>query len=631
MTAAAPWLLIDFDSTLVTVETLERLAEITLGAGPDGAALRAEVAAVTDAAMAGELDFGQALSRRLDLLKPTREQVAEVARDLLDRISPSFARNADFLKRHAERIWIVSGGFRETILPVALRLGLNPDQVLANDLVYDAEGRAVAVDGANPLSRAGGKVEAVQALGLTGEAVAIGDGYTDYELKAAGVAARFHAYVETVRRDRVAALADRVAPDFDAVLHAEGLQGRYSFPRSRMKVLLLENVHPEAVRRFREAGYEVETRKGALDEDELIQALKGVSVLGLRSKTRLSARALEAADRLLCVGAFCIGTNQIDLEAAADRGVAVFNAPYSNTRSVVEMALGLIVTLQRGLFDKSLATHQGRWLKSAEGAREIRGKTLGLVGYGAIGSQLSVLAEALGMRVVYHDLVEKLSLGNARRAPSLNALLAEADVVSLHVDGRAQNTNLIGPGELARMKPGAFLLNLSRGHVVDVDALAEAVRSGRIGGAAVDVFPEEPAGAGDPFVSPLQGLPNVILTPHVGGSTEEAQEAIAEFAAERLLGFLNRGDTAFSVNLPNVSLSEVSGGHRLLHAHRNQPGVLAALNSVLASAGMNVLAQHLKTDERTGYVVVDVDRAYDPAALEALKRVPGTTRFRVLY
>ena len=359
--------------------------------------------------------------------------------------------------------------------------------------------------------------------------------------------------------------------------------------------------------------------------------MRGVHVLGVRSKTQVSAKVLQAADRLMAVAAFCIGTNQIDLDAAAARGVAVFNAPYSNTRSVVELAVGLTIVLLRDVSDKSAAMHRGEWNKSADGSRELRGKTLGIVGYGAIGSQLSVLAEALGMRVIFHDLTERLTLGNARRMPSLDALLAESDVVSLHVDGRADNTALIGAAELSRMKPGALLLNLSRGHIVDVGALAQALGSGRIGGAALDVFPDEPATNADPFDSPLRGLKNVILTPHIGGSTEEAQEAIGAFAAERLLAYLNRGDTTFCVNLPNVQLAEVSGAHRILHIHRNQPGVLADLNRALAAAGLNILGQHLKTDERTGYVITDVDRDYDPEALRTLKSVAGTLRFRMLH
>ncbi|WP_240612183.1 phosphoglycerate dehydrogenase [Brevundimonas vesicularis] len=397
-----------------------------------------------------------------------------------------------------------------------------------------------------------------------------------------------------------------------------------------MKMLLLENIHPAAVERLEEAGYSVETQKGALDEDDLIAAIKGVHVLGIRSKTTVSRRVLEHADRLMAVAAFCIGTNQIDLDAASDHGVAVFNAPYSNTRSVVELAIGLMIVLMRDVADKSSAMHVGKWNKSATGSKELRGKTLGIVGYGAIGSQLSVLAENLGMRVLFYDLSERLALGNARRMRSLDALLAESDVVTLHVDGRKENANIFGAAQFGRMKEGALFLNLARGHVVDVGALSQAIGSGRVAGAAVDVFPEEPRTNADPFESPLQGLPNMILTPHIGGSTEEAQEAIAEFAAERLLGYLNRGDTTFSVNLPNVQLSEVSGAHRILHIHRNQPGVLAELNRALASAGLNILGQHLKTDERTGYVITDVDRDYDPEALRELKTVPGTLKFRTL-
>ncbi|HEX8232408.1 MAG TPA: phosphoglycerate dehydrogenase [Caulobacteraceae bacterium] len=409
------------------------------------------------------------------------------------------------------------------------------------------------------------------------------------------------------------------------------MKPRFSYPREKMRVLLLENIHPAAAERFAAEGYRVETLKGALDEPELAERLKGVHVLGLRSKTRLSARALEGADRLLAAGAFCIGVNQIDLRAAGERGVAVFNAPYANTRSVVELAVGLIVSLMRGVAEKNALLHAGRWDKSASGAREVRGKTLGIVGYGAIGSQLSVLAEALGMRVVFHDTGEKLTLGNAVRRRTLDEVLAEADVVSLHVDGRPENRDLIGPRELQRMKPGAYLINLSRGHVVDLGATAQALGSGRLGGAAFDVFPKEPNSNDEPFDSPLRGLPNVILTPHIGGSTEEAQESIGEFVAERLLAFLHRGDTSHSVNLPNLQMAEVGGAHRFLHIHRNQPGVLAAINGALAEHGLNILAQHLKTGEQTGYVIVDVDHAYPREVIAALRAVPGALKFRVLY
>nr|WP_312063337.1 phosphoglycerate dehydrogenase [Brevundimonas sp.] len=627
----SPVFIFDFDSTLVRIETLEALAEIALSDAPDAAAKKAEIAALTDQAMTGQVDFGTALRRRLELLALNRSHVETLTDRILDEASASIRRNVDFFERHAERVYILSGGFREVIAPLAARLGIAADHVLANDLIYDDEGRVTGVDDANPLSRDNGKPEVIKALNLTGPVVMVGDGWTDAEVKLAGAADRFYAFTEVVSRQKVIEVADATAASLDEVLFAEGVAGRWSYPRNRVRMLLLENIHPAAVERLEEAGYTVETMKGALDEDDLIEAIKGVHVLGIRSKTNVSKRVLEHADRLLAVAAFCIGTNQIDLEAAAEHGVAVFNAPYSNTRSVVELAIGLTIVLMRDVADKSAAMHQGQWNKSATGSRELRGKTLGIVGYGAIGSQLSVLAEGLGMRVVFHDLSERLALGNARRMRSLDALLAEADVVSLHVDGRKDNADVIGAAQFAKMKPGVLFLNLSRGHVVDVDALAEALKSGRIAGAAVDVFPEEPRTNADPFASPLQGLKNVILSPHIGGSTEEAQEAIAEFAAERLLGYLNRGDTTFCVNLPNVQLAEVSRAHRLLHIHRNQPGVLAELNRALSAAGLNILGQHLKTDERTGYVITDVDRDYDPEVLKVLRDLPGTVRFRMLH
>lgn len=628
---AAPVFLFDFDSTLVRVETLEALAGIALEGRPDASARRAEIARLTEAAMEGRLDFGEALVRRLELLQAHRSHVEALAAGITAEICASVRRNERFFRACSRRVWIVSSGFREIVAPVAELLGVPADQVLCNDLAYDPEGRVVGVDPANPLSREGGKVEAVRALGLEGPVVMIGDGWSDWQVREAGLADRFHAFAEVAARAPVIARADHVAASLDEVLHAEGVAGRWSYPRSRMRVLLLENIHPLAAQRFRDEGYQVETEPGALSGAELAERLRGVHVLGLRSKTSLDVDALRGADRLLAVGAFCIGVNQVDLSAATDRGVAVFNAPYSNTRSVVELAVGLMVALMRRVTDKSAAMHAGRWDKSVAGARELRGKTLGIVGYGAIGAQLSVLAEALGMQVLFFDLTERLALGNARRMRSLEQLLADSDVVSLHVDGRAANAGLLDAARLGRMRPGALLLNLSRGHVVDVEALATALAEGRLGGAAVDVFPDEPASNVEPFDSPLRGLPNVILTPHVGGSTEEAQAAIAEFAADRLLGYLHRGDTTFCVNLPNVQLSEVEGAHRLLHIHRNQPGVLAAINQALAAGGLNVLAQHLRTDERTGYVIVDVDQDYDPGALRAPRDIPGALRFRTLY
>ncbi len=394
--------------------------------------------------------------------------------------------------------------------------------------------------------------------------------------------------------------------------------------------LLLENLHPQARQILEAAGFDVVTRTGALDEAELIESLAGVQVLGIRSKTQVSAAVLAAAPDLEVVGAFCIGTNQIDLHAAADRGVAVFNAPFSNTRSVVEIAIADIIALTRRLTVLDKEMHAGVWNKSATGAHEVRGRTLGIVGYGNIGTQLSVLAENLGMSVVFYDTAEKLALGNARRMDTLDELLETADVVTLHVDGRSGNAGMFGAKQFARMRPGAIFLNLSRGFVVDYAALRDAVLAGHVVGAAVDVFPEEPKRKGDPFESELRGLPNVILTPHTGGSTEEAQEAIGQFVANKVRDHLATGSTNLSVNLPNLALDQRPDAHRIAYLHRNVPGVLATINATLAEHGVNIEGQLLATRGELGYVVTDVSTLVEPAVVQALAGRPESLRLRLL-
>ncbi len=396
------------------------------------------------------------------------------------------------------------------------------------------------------------------------------------------------------------------------------------------QALLLEKIHPEAARRLREAGYTVTQVQGALEGPALAEALDGVTMLGIRSKSQLTRDVLERASSLDVVGAFCIGTNQIDLGACLDHGVPVFNAPYANTRSVVELALGQMIVLMRDVPEKSAQLHAGEWRKSAPRAREIRGKRLGIVGYGNIGAQLSVLAEAMGMRVGFHDITEKLTLGNARPFRSLHDLLGWADVISVHVDGAPENEGMFDAAAFRAMRPGAVFVNLSRGFVVDLDALKEALQSGRVRSAAVDVFPEEPTKDGDPFDSPLRGLPNVLLTPHIGGSTEEAQENIARFVPDKMLSYLEQGATNLSVNFPNLQLPELRGAHRVAHIHDNVPGVLARINRIMADRDINIVGQYLKTNERIGYVITDVARDWDRGLLEELRTIPGTTRVRAL-
>lgn len=397
-----------------------------------------------------------------------------------------------------------------------------------------------------------------------------------------------------------------------------------------MKALLLESVHPLAEKLLGDAGVEIETRPGALDEDELIEALQGVDLLGIRSKTEVTDRVLASAPQLQAVGAFCIGTNQIDLADAAGRGVPVFNAPFSNTRSVVELAIAEIIVMARRLTEKDRALHDGVWDKNAKGSHEIRGRRLGIVGYGNIGSQLSVVAEMLGLQVFFYDTNDKLALGNAQRCSSLNELLDVAEVVTLHVDGRDGNAGFFGAEQFARMRPRALFLNLSRGFVVDYEALRENLLSGHIAGAAVDVFPHEPKRRGDPFTSPLQGIPNVVLTPHVGGSTEEAQEDIGRFVAGKLRDYVTQGTTTLNVNMPALSLSSTPGECRLVHFHANVPGVLAKVNSVLAEHGVNIDGQMLSTRGETGYVVTDVAEGLSDAVLDELRAMPETIRLRVI-
>ncbi|MCX2801219.1 phosphoglycerate dehydrogenase [Microbulbifer thermotolerans] len=405
-----------------------------------------------------------------------------------------------------------------------------------------------------------------------------------------------------------------------------------SLQKDKIRILLLEGVHQSAVDLLASRGYtNVEYLKTSLPEDQLIEKISNVHFIGIRSRTQLTRKVLESARKLVAIGCFCIGTNQVDLKAATELGIAVFNAPYSNTRSVAELIIAETILTLRGIPAKNTACHRGGWMKSATGAFEARGKTLGIIGYGAIGSQVSVLAEALGMRVIFYDVVTKLPLGNAVQISSLDELLGEADVVSLHVPELPSTKMMMGPKQIARMKPGAILLNASRGTVVDIEALAEALKSGHLAGAAIDVFPVEPRSNDDEFVSPLRGIDNALLTPHIGGSTMEAQENIGIEVAEKLAYYSDNGTTTSSVNFPEVALPGHVGAHRLLHIHRNVPGVLSAINQVFSENNINISAQFLQTNETLGYVVIDVDAEYSDLALEKLKNIPGTLRCRVLF
>ena len=410
------------------------------------------------------------------------------------------------------------------------------------------------------------------------------------------------------------------------------MDGKTSYPKEKIKILLLENVSEKAVANFKRNGYTgVEKLTKALSEPDLVQAVKDCHILGIRSKSSITQKVLDAAQKLQGIGCFCIGVNQVNLQAATERGVAVFNAPYSNTRSVAELVIGAAIMLIRRIPDKNMAAHKGIWLKEASGSYELRGKTLGIIGYGNIGSQVSVLAEALGMKVIFYDVETKLPLGNASDARSLKDLLSNADVVTLHVPETEETKQLLNKNNIRHCKKGSIIINYARGEVIDLHALRKALESGQVGGAAIDVFPVEPERNGDHFESPLQNLPNVLLTPHIGGSTEEAQQNIGEDVSAKLLAYLEKGITLGSHTVPALALPPQQGSHRILHIHNNVPGVLSQINGQLSKHNINIVGQYLKTNEDIGYVVVDVDKQLSAKAVQLLKEVPNSIKVRLLY
>ncbi|MBK8399332.1 MAG: phosphoglycerate dehydrogenase [Leptospiraceae bacterium] len=404
-----------------------------------------------------------------------------------------------------------------------------------------------------------------------------------------------------------------------------------SFPKDKINVLLLENIHENAYNLFKNDGFSVQLMKDAYSEDDLCEAIKDVHVLGIRSKTNVTAKVFENAHKLLTLGCFCIGTNQVDLSTAEKKGIPVFNAPYSNTRSVAELVIAEIIFLARKTGDQSRDAHLGKWNKIAVGCFEVRGKTLGIIGYGHIGSQVSILAEAFGMKVIFYDIQTKLPLGNAQSADTYEEVLKNSDFISYHVPESPDTVNLLGAKEIAILKKGTYVLNLSRGRVIDIEALTAAIKSGHIAGAGIDVFPEEPKSNKDPFVSPLQNLPNVILTPHIGGSTEEAQRNIGLEVANKLLRFVNNGSTSFAVNFPNLELPLLKDNHRILNVHKNQPGFLRDINKIVSDVGANISSQYLSTTSEIGYLIMDINKNLGDQVKDEITKNPLNIKTRILY
>lgn len=623
-------IVIDFDSTFIQVEALEELASISLGESKNKEDIIRKLQENTKQSMEGKLSYARALKEKIDLLKANKEQLHKLTEVLKNKITPSIERNKGFFGEFSDRIYIVSGGFKEFIWPIIEPFSLLKEHLFANSFLFDYDGNIVGYNESNVLSQNEGKSKLLDKLSFKGETIIIGDGYTDYEASLSQKNRRFFAFTENIRREPVVKMAEREIDNFDLFIK-DYFPSKSAVKKLRKKALLLENIHSETVKQFTKKGFEVELLPSALSEEELIEKIQDISILGIRSKTRITKKILDHAEKLIAIGSFCIGTDNIDANACLKKGVATFNAPYSNTRSVVELAMGEIIMLLRKIFVRNEKLHRGVWDKGASGSVEVREKKLGIIGYGNIGSQLSVLAEAMGMQVCYYDLSDKLPLGNAKKCDSLSELLKNSDVVSIHVSGEMENVKMIGEEEFKIMKEGSIFLNLSRGEIVDLSSLAKYIKNGTIRGAALDVFPNEPKGPNETFSSDLQKLPNVILTPHIGGSTMEAQESIAYFVSKCLLDYFYTGSSRSSVNFPEVRLPGMKHTHRLIHLHKNVSGILAEISGILAKHKINIEGQYLKTNDKVGYVIVDTNSPYTTSLIEELRSIENTIRVRTLY
>ena len=638
----------DFDSTFIRLETLDELAKIVLKNkkaldSRSSDEILKKIQDLTEKGMNGELSFSESLKLRLQYLSPTTKDLEELTEKLKNSITPSFLRNKPFFTNNKNHIFILSGGFLECILPIAKLFSIPKYRVFANSFVYDLEGKIIEIDHSNPLSQDLGKVKLLKKLNLQGEVIIIGDGYTDYEVKKNAYAQKFVAFTENVYRKPIVELADFEAQNLEEFILSEKQSlktNTQTFP-SPKKILLLEDIHPKAfsfsckdddstISNTSDSNYTIERLPHSLPFDELSKKIEDVSILGIRSKTPISSDLLKKAKKLLAIGSFCIGTDQVDLKSCSQQGISVFNAPYSNTRSVVELAIASIIMLVRKVFVKNNLLHNKIWDKSCDGAVEVRGKKLGIIGYGNIGSQLSVIAEALGLQVYFYDLENKLPLGNATCCKSLDELLRIADIVSIHVNGESNNIGLVDSSFFSSMKTGATFINFSRGNVVNISDLAKAIKSKKLSGCAIDVYPSEPKLSKDSFVSELQNLPNVILTPHIGGNTMEAQENIGEYVSSQLLSYLEEGNTLGSVNFPQMQLSHPKNKYRLIHIHKNIPGVLASINNFFGEKGVNIAAQSLKTTEDLGYLITDVCEPIEKPILQTLEKMEETIQLRVI-
>ena len=621
------YIIIDFDSTFMKVEALEELAEIVLKDAPNRVEIVDKIKAITNLGMDGKISFNESLSGRLDLLKVNRDHLDKLVRRLKRKVSTSFSRNKEFFKKYKGRVYIISNGFKDFIDPIVAPYGIDADHVLANTFVFDEEGWVTGFDQENPLAHSKGKSKRLKALNLDGEIMVIGDAYTDFEMVEAGIAHKFYAFTENVFRESIIDKADHITPSFDEFLYVNQMPRAHSYPKNRINVLLSDGLDKKVQQTFEEEGYQVEVLPANLSEADLEEKIQDTSILGINSQALITNEVLEKANRLMAIGVFDTGQGLIDLEACANYGINVFNAPYTNTRSQVELVIGLCIALLRNLPDY---IKEGNKLATKVGL-EIRGKKLGIVGYGHAGQQLSVLAESLGMDVYYFDYLDKPTLGNATKCDSLKELLRKVDIVSLHVDNRPENKGFFNRAAFQAMRENSILISVSNAMAVNLKALTKACQSGKLLGAGLDTLPQFSENGNAQWLEELAKFDNVILTPNISGRTIEAQNETANFVPAKIIDYINTGNTSDSLNFPNLQLPELKKAHRLIHYHQNKPGVLASIHQVLASHNINILGQYLKTNKQTGYVIIDIDKKYGKKVLKDLKQVEHTIKFRVLY
>ncbi len=626
------YFVIDFDSTFIRFEALDELAGIALQNDPEHDQRLNKVKEYTNLAMEGKLSFPESLGKRIQMLEANKDDIHQLVRVLKRNISTSIKRNEDFFKKYADRIYIISGGFKEYIAPIVGEYNIREDHIFANSFEFDSNGKIVGFDQDNYLAQENGKVKQLQNLNIEGDIYVIGDGYTDFQIRESGLAQRFFAFTENIERVNLLEKADHVTPSFDEFLFKNKLPMAISYPKNRIKLLIMNNIPTEASEQFSREGYDVEFIHPEINVETFREKIKEASILAVNGYTQIPDDAIEEANRLLAIGIYGIDKGFINQDLCRKNGIVIFHAPHTNTRSVAELAIGEMIMLLRQVPDQTSDLHKGLHHKIRKDPYELFGKNLGIIGYGDVGKQLGTLAESLGMQVYFYDKAQVEGLGNAKATLDLQELLEISDIISLHITDEEANRNFINEEAFEWMKEGAIFLNLSCEKAVDHGALAIHLKSGKLGGAGIDRFPnKEGFQENGEFRSNLQKLPNVVLTPYMSGNTAESSHNAATFVTRNIIDFINTGSIHTGVNFPDIQLPSFDEAHRLLHIHEDHPGMMATIANVFSAHGINILAQQLKTFNGVGYLITDISKDYDDNVVDAIKEIPYAIRLRILY